>query len=169
MTIPAPALIGLYWTHLLATIVWIGGLATLVLIVWPGLLRLDEGPVSTLLERIEQRFRPLANLSLAVLLVTGMLQMTANANYAGLLLVTNDWSIAMLLKHIVFGGMVIVTLVIQLGVLPNLARARLQIKANPEAGQAEEQRQRSRLRQLTTLNLALGVLVLFFTAALTVL
>ncbi|HLV35082.1 MAG TPA: hypothetical protein VKY59_08220, partial [Spirillospora sp.] len=95
--------------HLIATVVWIGGLVILTVLVWPETRRLlAESPGTyILLNRLRKRFLPLTNLSLAVLIVTGLFQMTANPNYEGVLQFANDWSRAILLKHIAIGGMVI--------------------------------------------------------------
>jgi uncharacterized membrane protein len=62
--------------HLLATVVWIGGLIITTILVWPEARNaLQESPaLYTLLTRLRKRFTPVANLSLAVLLATGMFQ-----------------------------------------------------------------------------------------------
>jgi uncharacterized membrane protein len=109
-----------YFFHLIATIVWIGGLALLVLVVWPAARQSLEGDPAqaSLLKAIRQRFTPLANLSLVVLIVTGMFQMSADPNYDGMLVIDNDWSRAILLKHVAILGMVIAGVAVQWGVAP---------------------------------------------------
>ena len=74
-----------YWLHMLATIVWVGGLALMALVVWPGARAvLGPGPqLADLLDRLQRRFNPWAWGSLAVLIFTGLTQMAGNENYAG--------------------------------------------------------------------------------------
>src|SRR5262245_39812682 len=63
-----------YFFHLIATIFWIGGLVILTVMVLPEARRvLGANPqFYTLLSRLRKRFFPLSNLSLAVLIVTGL-------------------------------------------------------------------------------------------------
>lgn len=150
-----------YWLHLLATVIWIGGLAMLALIAWPG----SDGMGNPTLDALERRFRPWANISLAVLLVTGLIQMGGDEHYEGFLAINSVWAMGMLAKHIVIGAMVVISAVLQLSVYPALERARL--IARRGASGDEEARTRRQLRRLTVINLALGVLVLLFTAVIT--
>lgn len=154
-----------YFFHLIATIVWLGGLVTLTLFVWPETKRiLAENPaLYGLLARWRKRFAPLSNISLAVLVFTGFMQMTADPNYDGVLQIDNEWSRVMLLKHLAILGMVVCGLALQYGVTPALERAGLLLergKGDPEAWE----RLRRREVRLTWLNLGLGVAVLAFTA-----
>jgi uncharacterized membrane protein len=153
-----------YWLHMIATIVWVGGLALLALVVWPAArATLGDGPeLAALVLRLQQRFAPLAWLSLAVLVVTGLIQMSASENYDGLLQIANPWAAAMLAKHLAVGGMVGLGVAQQWFVLPELGRLavlRAQGRATPEAAALAR-----RERLLTRLSLAAGVLVLGLTA-----
>lgn len=150
---------------MVATVVWVGGLVILTLLVWPEARRiLASSPARyALLTRLRKRFFPLANLSLAVLIVTGLFQMTANPNYEGMLAFDNEWSRAMLFKHIAFVGMVTSGLLLQFGVVPALERASL-LAERGKGDPAEWERLRRREVRLTWLNVGLGALVLAFTA-----
>lgn len=153
-----------YWLHMVATIVWVGGLALMALVVWPGARAvLGPGPqLADLLTRLQRRFTPWAWGSLAVLTATGLTQMAANENYDGALRITNTWAVAILLKHIAVGGMVLIGVYQQWSVQPALVRlATLQAHGRDAPG-LEALRRRE--LQLTRLNLACGVLVLAFTA-----
>lgn len=153
-----------YFLHLIATVIWLGGMALLVLVIWPLAERQpssnhgDEG----LLNAIEKRFRPLANLSLLVLLMTGVVQTADDEQYGGLLDFSNGWSQAILAKHIAFFGMVGIVGFLQFGLNPALERARLLAKKNPSAGDVAALTRRE--RRLTQINFGLGLVVLFFTA-----
>ncbi len=154
-----------YFFHLVATVFWIGGLALLVILVWPETRRALEGSPALyqLLTRMRRRFLPLSNLSLAVLIVTGLIQMTGDPNYEGVLQFANEWSRVILLKHIAIAGMVICGLVLQLWVAPALERAAL-LAEHGKDNPAEWSRLHRAEVRLTWINLGLGVLVLAFTA-----
>ena len=155
-----------YWLHMVATIVWVGGLALMALVIWPGAQAvIGPGPqLAELMRRWQQRFSPLAWISLAVLVVTGLIQMTANENYTGLLRLTNPWSAAILVKHIAVGGMVVIGSYMQWALQPALGRlAALEARGLGERA-PELERLRRQERSLTRLNLLCGVLVLAFTA-----
>ena len=161
----SPSLLALsYFIHLVATVVWIGGLVILTVLVIPEARRaLAENPaLLTLMTRLRKRFTPLSNLSLALLIATGMFQMAGDPNYQGMLQFNNQWSIAILLKHIAVIGMVAVGLVLQLVTIPALERATFMLergKGNP----ADHERLRRHEVRLT-INLLLGIAVLGFTA-----
>lgn len=147
--------------HIVATIIWIGGLVLTVIMVWPEVNRaLKESPaLHTVLSRLRKRFAPLSNLSLAVLLVTGLFQMTADANYNGFLNFDNDWSKIILAKHVLLVGMVLSGALLQYGVAPALERASLLAergKGDPD----EWARLRRREVRLTWFNVILGIIVI---------
>lgn len=154
-----------YFAHLIATVVWIGGLVTLTLFVWPETRRVlaDNPALFGLLTRIRKRFAPLTNFSLVVLVLTGFVQMSGDANYEGALTFDNEWSRVMLAKHIAIVGMVLCGLLLQYGVVPALERASL-LRERGKGDAAEWERLRRREVWLTWLNVALGIAVLGFTA-----
>jgi uncharacterized membrane protein len=159
-----------YFFHLIATIVWIGGLVVLTIMVLPEARRvLGTNPAFyTLLSRLRKRFFPLSNLSLAVLIVTGLIQMAGDTHYDGVLQFTNEWSRILLLKHIAIFGMIICGLALQYWVAPSLERATLLLE-HQKGDPAELERLRRNEARLTWLNVGLGVLVLGFTAWVTAL
>lgn len=154
-----------YFFHLVATIVWIGGLVVLVIMVLPEARRtLGTNPAFyTLLAGLRRRFFPLSNLSLAVLVVTGLVQMSGDPHYDGVLQFTNEWSRVLLLKHIAIGGMFVCGLALQYYVAPALERATL-LAEHHKGDAAELDRLRRRETRLTWINVILGLLVLAFTA-----
>ncbi len=154
-----------YFVHLVATVVWIGGLITLTVFVWPETKRaLANNPAFyDLLTRWRKRFVPLSNFSLVVLVLTGFIQMSGDPNYDGLLQFSNDWSRVMLLKHLAIIGMVICGLILQLAVTPALERAGLLLERG-KGDALEWERLRRREIRLTWLNAGLGIVVLGFTA-----
>ncbi len=154
-----------YFFHLIATIIWVGGLATLTLLVVPEARRVLAGnpALDRFFGRLRTRFLPLTHFSLVVLIVTGLIQMTADSNYRGVLQFTNTWTRVILLKHVAVAGMLICGLILQFGVMPGLERARL-LAERGKGDAVGHERLRRRERRLTWINLALGILVLAFTA-----
>lgn len=156
-----------YLVHLVATVAWLGGMLIFSILVAPLIEQIlsDHAENQRLLLNLQKRFRPMANLSLLLLLGTGMVQMGASPEYDGFFAIENTWSIAMLLKHIAFGGMIIVMLWIQFGIVPELERATILATQTNET--VDLDRILRREKQLTQVLLALGALVLIFTAVMT--
>ncbi len=154
-----------YFFHLIATVVWVGGLVMLVILVLPEARRVmgEDSTLYAFLARIRKRFLPLSHFSLVVLTVTGLIQMAGNPNYDGLLAIDNDWSRAILLKHIAVFGMLICGLTLQLGVAPALERASL-LAARGKGDPDDHARLHRRESRLTWINVGLGILTLAFTA-----
>ena len=154
--------------HIGATVVWIGGILLITFLVVPELNRsLAQQPaLYQLLRRLRQRFTPIANLALATLVVTGILQMSTDPNYEGLLQFSNRWSQALLVKHILLIVMAAAGLALQLGVAPALDRASILLERG-KGDAAEWQRLRARERRLTLVIAALAVLILAVSAWLT--
>jgi uncharacterized membrane protein len=154
-----------YWLHLLATVIWLGGLALMALVAWPAVGR-------NLLSReqwasLQQRFTPWANASLIVLLITGFLQMTGDANYTGFLQVDSLWAQAILIKHIAVGGMILIGGYVQWRVHPALGRLALLAEKRPELAAAERDSLNRQELRLIRLNLVCAAAILLFTAVAT--
>jgi len=163
MNTPYWALSFAYWLHMLATVIWIGGLCALALLVLPAAHKsLDSTAYADLLAAIQKRLNPLAWLSLMILMATGMFQLSANSNYQGFLTIDNRWSLVMLLKHIMFLLMVIISAYLTWGLLPRIQRAALkkaQGMESPESALLQKKEQ-----AIININLILGVLILALTA-----
>jgi len=165
MTLLSPWILAVsYWLHMIATIVWVGGLALMALVVWPGARAvLGPGPeLASLIRRLQSKFSAMAWASLAVLTATGLTQMAGNENYTGVLQIDNPWAVAILVKHLAIGGMILIGVYMQMQLQPALARLALLEARGHAAPEAEKLRQRE--LNLTRLNLVCGVLVLGFTA-----
>lgn len=154
-------LIASHLVHIVATVAWIGGIVFMALVVTPAAE--GEPGCSRFLTAIQRRFTPIANLCLVALIVTGMVQLTSNSNYAGFLNFSNLWATAILLKHIAIGGMIAAALYMNLVLQPDINRTMLLLssgKAKPEETAALSRRQ----SQLMQINVALSIIVLLFTA-----
>jgi uncharacterized membrane protein len=162
---PTLALAIAYWLHMLATVLWIGGLASLALIVLPTARRsLDSTAYSVLLTRMQVRLQQVGWFSLAVLTATGMFQMSSHPAYGGFLAISNQWAIAILAKHVVIGLMVAVSAFVTWGVLPAMQRIALKRAAGYDVLPEQALRMERLENAMLGLNLALSFLVLLLTA-----
>ncbi len=152
-----------YSLHLLATVVWIGGLLFQSLFLLPALRNNREpGLAVALNERLRSRFQPIAWLSLAVLIGTGLIQMSAHPAYDGFLAIEGLWAQAILAKHIAVALMLIVACYQTFILYPQLTRTVL-IQRNNDEGQTGS-RSMDREKWLLRINSLLSILVLFLTA-----
>ncbi len=154
-----------YWLHMLATVIWIGGLAAVAIFVLPAARKaLPPAEFSALFSHLQARLQQVGWFSLALLAVTGMFQMSASPFYEGFFAITNPWAMAILVKHLVIGLMIVVGAYMTWGLLPALRRTALLRAAGrsvDEAWIASLERQETWLLRL---NLALSVVVLALTA-----
>src|SRR4030065_791572 len=73
-----------YWLHLIATVVWIGGIAFILFIAIPSAKQVLGADAGKLMGEISKRFTPIANYSIILLLVTGATLTTANKQFLGI-------------------------------------------------------------------------------------
>ena len=152
-----------YWFHMLATILWIGGLTALSLIVLPAARNtFDAKNYAKFLVVLQKRLDPMGWFSVVVLLATGMVQMSSHPSYEGFLSIQSLWARSILIKHILFGMMVLVSGYITWGLLPAMRRLALLQARGENAPEMKTLQKREVL--LLRLNLILGVFVLLLTA-----
>ena len=163
--VPPLVLAAAYWLHMLATVIWLGGLSALAFLVLPAAGRaLDAGSYTAFLAQLQRRLQQVGWFSLAVLTVTGMFQMSSNPSYGGFLEINNPWAMAILAKHAVIGLMIAVAAYMTWGVFPALQRmAFLQAAGRPVSGE-QAGRLRRQEKLILAINLALSALVLLLTA-----
>jgi uncharacterized membrane protein len=152
-----------FWLHMLATVVWIGYLATTSLWIIPTLQEsLSADEFSKWIRKSNKRLSLISWISISILMVSGLIQMSANNNYDGLFLLTNNWAIALALKHVIFFGMIILAGYLSWKLHPELERiALLKVsgKASPHEGKII-----ARLKLAIRVSLVLGVATLALTA-----
>ena len=152
-----------YWLHFIATVMWVGSLASITFLVLPAMKRTLDLPAQlALIEAIQRRFEPVTWFSLSALVLTGLFQMSVNPHYDGFLSTSSQWSLAILAKH--FLGMVVITLsAIQTwDVIPSIRRALLLSKKTNNLDQLDSLRRRE--LRLLQINLAVAILILAATA-----
>src|SRR5690349_19908987 len=97
---PSWALALTFRLHLLATVTWVGSLASISLLVLPAMKRSLAAETQLIfIEVIQKRFEPIAWFCMSLLLVTGLFQMSVNPHYDGFLSTSTQWSLAILIKH----------------------------------------------------------------------
>ena len=162
-TTPYWALTVAFWLHMLATVAWIGGLVAVVLLVLPAAKKmLQTQDYAEFLGQLQRRLDPIGWFSLAVLLATGMFQMSANPNYEGFLSISNPWAVSMLFKHILFIGMIGISAVMTWVILPNLRRTAIKQARGLDTQSVKQLQNREVL--LLRINMVLGIIILGLTA-----
>ncbi len=151
-----------YWVHLLATVIWLGGLATMGLAALPAMQRQTLQANQWL--QLQMRLIPWANGSLILLLVTGFVQMTNDPNYSGFLNIDGLWAGAMLIKHIAFAGMVGLGAYLQGRLYPAMQRAALLATQQAKAAEGERRKLQRQEIRLLRFNLICALVILFCTA-----
>jgi len=163
MSAPAWGLSLAYWLHMLSTVIWVGGLAAMVLLVLPAAQKaLSVEALAQFLEALQRRLDPVGWFCLLLLVGTGLFQMSANPNYNGFLSIDTTWAFAILSKHLVFLAMIGVSAYLTWGVLPGMRRAALRLSKGVESPDATHLQRQS--TWLLRINLFLAVIVLALTA-----
>lgn len=147
-----------YTAHLIATILWIG---------WSFLLAAAVSTQSNTLLVYVRRWMPWAILGFALLGGSGFYQMVQDPHYEDLLAITNAWSRAMLIKHLLYGVELLLLLWLELAFFPEFALQQRLLEAKRNAPLYETLLRR--LRLVAWFNSLLALLVLVATAYMTAL
>jgi uncharacterized membrane protein len=162
-TPPAWAIALTYWLHMLATVTWVGSLAAIMLLILPAMKRtLDAETQLIFLEAMQKRLEPIAWFSISLLVLTGLFQMSVNPHYDGFLSLSTQWSLAILAKHILGMGMVVVSAIQTWDVIPAIRRAIMISKKNKDTAKLDALRKRE--ITLLRINFGLAILILLATA-----
>lgn len=162
-TPPSWALALTFWLHLFATVTWVGSLAAVSILVLPAMKRsLDSEMQLVFIEAIQKRLEPIAWFCMSLLLATGLFQMSVNPHYDGFLSISTQWSLAILLKHLLGIVMVVVSAIQTWEVIPAIRRAIVKSKKSKNAEELDSLRRREVL--LLRINFGLSILILLATA-----
>ena len=160
---PTWALALIYWLHMLATVVWIGSLAAISFLVLPAMKRtLNPETQLVFIEAMQKRLEPIAWFSISLLILTGLFQMSLNPHYDGFLSTSTQWSLAILVKHILGIVMVVVSAIQTWEVIPAIRRGILMSKKINNAEDLDDLRRRE--INLLRINFGLSALILAATA-----
>jgi uncharacterized membrane protein len=154
-----------YWIHMIATVIWLGGLISITFVVLPFIQKKITGEEKEkLLSSLQNYLNPLGWFCLFILVGTGMFQMSAHPSYQGFLSIENDWAVALFIKHIFIIFMVIAMGYLTWFVLPGLKRIALKQKLGKDIDSLELSRYRNQERLILWTNSILAIFVLIFTA-----
>ncbi|MGQ9632179.1 MAG: CopD family protein [bacterium] len=158
------------WLHLLATVIWIGGMAFYVLVLIPSLAAIDPPQRGRLLGVLIKRYAPIAWGSVILLIVTGVL-ITVNRAALDALSRTAPYRIVLAIKHVIVLAMVAIGAITSFVIGPKLMapppKPEEASSGPPPAGPPPEvMKLQRRSATLGNINLALGVIVLLLTAIL---
>lgn len=153
-----------YALHMAATVAWVGGLIFQSLLLPAATRSLELLLRARLYAALGRAFQPVAWISLAVLVFTGLSQMAAHPSYAGFLAIQGRWSQAILAKHLAFGAMVLLAAWQTWGIQPHLGRLLLLRAAGVEASEGDLSRALLRFDRLTRANAGVALVVLALTA-----
>jgi uncharacterized membrane protein len=152
----------MFWLHFLATVSWIGSLASISILILPAASRALKPPEQLgLVEAIQKRLEPIAWFSVSLLVVTGLFQMSVNPHYNGFLATSSQWSLAILTKHVLVATLIAVSAVHTWDVLPAIRRS---LMRKGKASTAELHDLQRRESMLLRISLILAALILLATA-----
>jgi copper transport protein len=143
--------------HVLAMAAWLGGVAVLVLALRSATARLEAGERTRLLAAVVARFSALAGVAIAVLLASGIAQSIVEVRTPANLIDT-AFGRAVLVKIVLFAGIVALGAVNRRRLVPALTRAARDGESPGRAG--------ALLRRTLRIELALGIAALAATGAL---
>ena len=160
---PYWALALLFWIHMSATVTWLGSLVAMAAMVLPAAGRaLQPADRLSLVDQIRGRLEPITWLSVSILIVTGLFQMSVNPHYDGFLSTSTQWSLAILIKHIFGIVMVVVSAIQTWEVIPAIRRAIIKSKKTNNRDEIDSLRRKEVM--LLRTNFGLSLLILLATA-----
>jgi uncharacterized membrane protein len=96
------------WLHIMATVVWIGGMFTNFFILRPSLAKaLSPADAGKLMGVVMKKTRIVVYISIVVLGVTGIPLKIINPNYISIINFENSWEIVSFVKHLCYGILVL--------------------------------------------------------------
>jgi uncharacterized membrane protein len=161
---PLPMLTAIYWLHMLATVVWVGGQAALALLVLPAARKtLKSEDFTSFFTQVNRKLQLVGWISLTVLIGTGMFQMSASPSYQGFLSITNTWAVAILTKHLVIALLIGLSAYSTWGLAPALQRLSL-LRSHGKGSEVEFKALQKKEETLVRINLVISIVVLLLTA-----
>lgn len=151
---------GSYWLHSIATVIWLGGIFFILSIALPSAKQVLGGEAGKLMGEISKRFTPIANYSILLLVVTGIVLAAANRQFLGIGNLGNSWSLGLIVKHVLVLTMIAVHFYRGLVLAPKLAGT------SPASEKASLQKLSL---NLVKVNFCMGMIVLLFSEILSTL
>ena len=152
-------LITIYWFHLIATVIWIGGITFILFIAMPSSKQVLGAESGKPMGDISKRFTPLANYSIILLTVTGIVLTWLNKRFSIVGIFENKWILILILKHILVLGMVAIHFYRSSVLTPKIGRATSSI---------EKTSLQKLSLNLVRVNFGLGLLILLLSGIISV-
>lgn len=149
-----------HFLHILGTVVWIGGILMVILVILPSAKSsLEATPmIGKLMKEVTQRFTLLANMSIFVMIGTGIIIFYYDKNYTSILSQMNTWNVVISLKFLSVAVMVVIHFYRGLILNPKIA------KSSTQANDTQTNRLKKFSLDLVKTNFALGIIVLMLAA-----
>ena len=96
------------WLHLLASVIWIGGIAFILFIAMPSARQVMGTDAGKLMGDVSKRFTPVANYSIVLLVLTGATMAVLNNRFSSSAILENNWIIILAAKHILVFTMIVI-------------------------------------------------------------
>lgn len=155
-----------HFFHLLATVIWIGGIFMVLLVIFPSARATLEPPaMGGLMKEITGKFTPMVNISILVLIVTGPIIGHYGKNMTNPWEFYNHWTPIMLVKHLLVVSMVIIHFYRGWLLTPKIGRLSAQASGSPSLSPQVAGLQKFSLN-LVKVNFVLGIIVLLVTGIL---
>lgn len=147
------------WFHLVATVVWIGGIILSVTAISSAAKQSLEPPaMGRFMSSFMKRFRTMIYVSIALLVVTGVFMMFYNKSYAGGMDMGNLWVLLVVVKHVFVIVLIILGVYMLEGIYPKIERLGAK---GPSPKMAKLQKLQMRIG---VTNMVLGLIILALTA-----
>jgi uncharacterized membrane protein len=152
--------ITVYWIHLIATTIWIGGITFILFIALPSSKDVLGAESGKLIGEISKRFTSLANYCIITLVVTGFTLAWLGKPPSEIGFLENDWMMILILKLILVFTMVSIHFYRSLVLTPTIMRT----ETDPEKASLQKVS-----LNLVKVNFALGLSILLLSGAMSVL
>ena len=152
-------IIACYWIHLVATVFWIGGITFIMFIAIPSSKQVLGTESGKLMGEISKRFTPWANYSIILLFVSGIVLAGLNKQFSGVGILESNWTMALILKLVLFFSMTAIHFYRGLVLAPKIMRT---------ATQTEKTALQKLSINLVKVNFTLGLSVLLLSGAISV-
>ena len=110
--------------HVLATVVWIGGMLVNVMVIRPTTVKVLEPSVAgKFTQAMMKRFRIFVYASIAILGITGIPMKIVSEHYVSIINFDSFWGILSFIKHLLYGVLVVLAVLNFEVISPRMARA----------------------------------------------
>lgn len=143
------------WLHLTSVVVWVGGIIFILFVAMPSSKQALGPDAGKLMGEVSKRFTPLANYSILLLVITGIVLTFLKGYFSGTLFFEGYYSLTLSLKYILAFGMIAIHFYRGMILAPSIGRAESPLK--------KTSLQKISL-SLVKINLALGIIILLLAA-----